>query len=85
MWKELQVLDTTVEYYRQLFVSSADVGLSLSQMAVETFIDKTHMDEVNSVNVQLDDASIYLGANEVPIQSNDLVADWRNFPSAGGI
>jgi len=83
-WQQLQVLETTVEYYRQLFVSSADLGLSLSQMAVESFIDYAYMDDANSSNVQLDNRDVYLGANEVPTQATDLVADWRNFSPIGG-
>jgi hypothetical protein len=83
-WQRLQLLDTTVEYYRQLFVSSADLGLSVSQLAIESFVDYSYMDTVNSSNVQLDDSRVYLGANETPIQAMDLVADWRNFGPSGG-
>lgn len=85
VWKRLQVLDSTVDYYKQLFVSSADLGVSLSQMAVETFVDEGNQDVENSSNVALDDSTPYLGADETPIQSCDLVADWRSFPSTGGI
>lgn len=85
IWKRLQILDSTVEYYKQLFVSSADLGVSLSQMAVETFANEGNQDIDNSSNVVLDDATSYLGADEIPIQSCDLIADWRKFPTTGGI
>jgi hypothetical protein len=85
VWKKLQSLDTTVEYYKQLFVSAADIGFSLSRMAVETFVDNSNIDEDNSNNVRLDDSNIYLGTDDEPLQSMDLLADWRNFGLSGGI
>jgi hypothetical protein len=85
VWKRLQSLETTINYYKQLFVYAADVGSSLSRMAVETFIDNTNIDSNNSSNVRLDDANIYLGTDDEPLQSLDLVADWRNFGVSGGI
>lgn len=83
--KKLQSLDTTIDYYKQLFVSASDIGFSLSRMAVETFVDNTNKDNDNSNNVQIDDSNIYLGNDEEPVLSMDLVADWRNFGSSGGI
>ena len=84
-WKKLQSLETTVDFYKQLFMFSADIGSSLSRLAVETFIDNSNIDEANSSNVRLDDSNIYLGTDDEPVQSMDLVADWRNFGSSGGI
>jgi hypothetical protein len=85
LWRRLQLLDTTIEYYKQIFISAADIGTSLSRMAVETFINNSNIDESESNNVRLDDSNIYLGADDQPLQSMDLVADWRNFSEGGGI
>lgn len=85
VWKKLQSLDTTIDYYKQLFVSASDIGCSLSRMAVETFVDNTNKDSDNSNNIQIDDSNIYLGTDDEPVLSMDLVADWRNFGSSGGI
>jgi hypothetical protein len=84
-WKKLQSLETTIDFYKQLFRYSDDLGSSLSRLAVETFIDNSNIDEGNSNNVRLDDSNIYLGTDDEPLLSMDLVADWRNFGSSGGI